>query len=371
MSAAKIRVLVVDDSALLRELATDYLGACGDIEVVGAAADGHQALALFSTLRPDVVTLDVLMPDMDGLATLDALLAIHPTPVVMFSSLTQLGANAALDALDRGAFDYVGKPGVGEPAPQVIQGELARKVRLAAGVDMRRIMELRRRRKQQPARAAKPVAAPIATDRSPTRDAWAGQCVAIGISTGGPPALARLFEALHPPLPPIVVVQHMPPQFTRSLAWRLNSLSALNIREAAEGDVLAADGVWLAPGGRHLQLQRSGGQVKVQLHDKPQVSGHRPSVDVMMTSAAALFGPGCLGVIMTGMGHDGVEGCRAIRAAGGYVLGQDEATSEVYGMNKAAWVEHCVDRQFALGDAATLIARETRRMNQRTAVAAP
>ena len=165
----------------------------------------------------------------------------------------------------------------------------------------------------------------------------AGKCIAIGISTGGPPALAQLFAAIRPPMPPIVVVQHMPPSFTKPLAWRLDSLSELSIKEAAPGDVLEPNHVLIAPGGKHLQVRRMGNAVKAVIRDGPVVSGHKPSVDVMMNSVVEAFGGGCLGVIMTGMGRDGADGCRAIRAAGGYVLGQDEATSDVYGMNKVAY----------------------------------
>jgi two-component system chemotaxis response regulator CheB len=190
----------------------------------------------------------------------------------------------------------------------------------------------------------------------------AAKCVAIGISTGGPPALAQLFETLRLPMPPIVVVQHMPPSFTKPLAWRLDSLSDLSIKEAAQGDVLEPNHVLVAPGGKHLQVRRLGGAVKVVIRDGPVVSGHKPSVDVMMNSVAEAFGTGCLGVIMTGMGRDGADGCRAIRAAGGYVIGQDESTSDVYGMNKVAYVEGNVDRQFALDEAAAVIAHQVRRL---------
>jgi two-component system chemotaxis response regulator CheB len=189
-----------------------------------------------------------------------------------------------------------------------------------------------------------------------------GRCVAIGISTGGPPALAQLFDALGPPMPPIVVVQHMPSSFTKPFACRLDSLSELSVKEAATGDVLVPNQVLLAPGGKHLQVRRVGHMVRVVIHDGPAVSGHKPSVDVMMNSVAEAFGGGCLGVIMTGMGRDGADGCRAIRAAGGYTLGQNEATSDVYGMNKVAYVEGHIDQQFALQDAATLITQQVRRL---------
>ncbi len=188
----------------------------------------------------------------------------------------------------------------------------------------------------------------------------ADKCIAIGVSTGGPPALACLFESLRPPMPPIVVVQHMPPNFTKPLAWRLDSLGELSIREAANGDLLEPNHVLIAPGGKHLQVRRLDTSAKAVVRDGAPVSGHMPSADVLMKSVAESFGKNCLGVIMTGMGRDGADGCGAIRAAGGYVLGQDEASSDVYGMNKVAYVEGNVDRQFALSEAAAVLTRHVR-----------
>ncbi len=181
-------------------------------------------------------------------------------------------------------------------------------------------------------------------------------CIVIGVSTGGPSALTRLFRDLVPPLPPVVVVQHMPSPFTAALARRLDGLSILTVKEAAAGDWLRPNCAYVAPGDWHVVVRGAGGQGRIMLRDTEPVSGHRPSIDVAMHSAAAVYGAGCLGVIMTGMGRDGVEGCRAIKTAGGYVLGQDEATSDVYGMNHVAFREGWVDRQFALDHAAREIA---------------
>jgi len=298
------------------------------------------------------------MPNMDGLTTLDALLARRSVPVIMVSALTQRGADTTFEALDRGALDYVAKPEQGADTHAVFGSELLRKIRNAAGADVQRILRIRRERKHSERRKQRaPAAAPHATQAG-----LALACIAIGVSTGGPPALTRLFAALRPPLPPILVVQHMPPQFTKPLAWRLDTLSELSIQEAAGGEVLRPNHVLIAPGGRHMELRRHGGLVKTVLSDGPPVSSHKPSVDVMMRSAATVYGSNCLGVIMTGMGRDGVEGCRNIRQAGGYVLGQNEATSDVYGMNKVAYVEGCVDRQFALDEAPSQIAQEARRL---------
>lgn len=357
MPAGKIRVLVVDDSTLVREMICDHVAACPDMEVAGAAADGHEALRLTDSLRPDVVTLDVQMPMLDGLATLDAILRTCPIPVIMVSGLTQLGADVTLEALDRGALDYVAKPQRGSEAEPVFREELLRKIRSATGIDVRRILEIRRERKRRrSAWRGSASAQAVAAGAAQLRD----KCIATGISTGGPPALSALFETLPPPMPPIVVVQHMPPQFTKPLAARLNGLARLSVKEAETGDVLRLNHVLIAPGGRHLTLRRAGRMVKVVLRNGPPVAGHKPSVDVMMRSAADLYGPDLLGIIMTGMGRDGADGCRAIRAGGGYVLGQDEASSDVYGMNKVAHSEGNVDRQFGLGEAARVIALHVR-----------
>ncbi len=361
MAQRSIRVLVVDDSMLIRRIICDMIGECSDLEVVGTAADGRKAIEKVAALRPDVVTLDIQMPHMDGLTTLDHLLQQHPVPVVMVSSLTQLGATITLDALDRGAVDYVAKPENVSQVQSALGEELTRKIRSVAGIDVRRILRIRKdrrvRRKEQ-ARQGPPPPKPVSAEGI---GGLADQCIAIGISTGGPPALSRLFESLQPPLPPIVVVQHMPPQFTRPLSWRLDTISRLSIKEAADGDVLRPNQVLVAPGGLHLELRRQGSLVKTRIQDGPPVSGHKPSVDVMMTSAAKAFRGRCLGVIMTGMGRDGSDGCGAIRAAGGYVLGQDEASSDVYGMNKVAFAEGHVDRQVHLDELATAILRQARR----------
>ncbi len=360
MPAHEIRVLVVDDSAVIRSIIADSIAHAPGMQVVATAADGRQALDILDAVNPDVITLDIQMPNMDGLATLDAILARRPIPVVMVSSLTKLGAQITLDALDRGALDYLAKPDYGTKTRTAIHDELPRKIRMAAGTDVRRILEIRRERKHRRAEQAPQKRAPR---QSPPDVAaiLADKCIAIGISTGGPPALSHLFESLQPPMPPIVVVQHMPPSFTKPLAWRLDSLSELSIKEAEQGDILKTDHVFIAPGGRQLEVRGLARSARILIKDGPPVSGHKPSVDVMMVSVAKVFGGDCLGVIMTGMGRDGSDGCGAIRSARGYVLGQDEATSDVYGMNKVAFTEGNVDRQFGLNDAVTHITREVQR----------
>ena len=379
MTSQEIRVLVVDDSAVIRALIADSIAATPGMKVVAAAGDGRQALEILDSVRPDVITLDIQMPNMDGLATLDAILARRSVPVIMVSSLTRLGAETTLDALDRGAVDYLAKPDYGSKTRAALQDELPRKIRMAAGCDVQRILEIRRGRRQRIAdrvagQKTAPGGAKPETGQAPAAAVagefqklsipadLAGKCVAIGISTGGPPALAQLFEALRPPMPPIIVVQHMPPSFTKPLAWRLDSLSDLSVQEAAQGDVLEPNHVLIAPGGLHLQVRRVGNGAKAVVFDGAPVSGHKPSIDVMMNSVAETFGGSCLGVIMTGMGRDGADGCRAIRAGGGFVLGQDADSSDVYGMNKVAFVEGHVDRQFALDEAATVITHQVRRL---------
>jgi len=361
MTGKTIRVLVVDDSAVCRQILSDMIGGAPGMKVVGTAADGRQALECVGTLYPDVITLDVQMPNMNGLATLDVLLKRRPIPVIMVSSLTKLGANITLDALDRGAIDYIPKPDYGVDLRSTIQEELIRKIRMAAGADVRRILALRQKRKDRRAKRLAPQPPRKAPCEIPASE-LTDKCVTIGISTGGPPALSVLFEGLKPPLPPIVVVQHMPPNFTKPLAWRLNALSQLSIKEAEAGDVLRPNHVLIAPGGRHLVLRRRGGLVRAALDDGSLVSGHKPSVDVLMRSAAEIYARRCLGVIMTGMGRDGADGCRLIHQHGGYVLGQDEGSSDVYGMNKVAFAEGNVDRQFDLEDAAATITMHTRRL---------
>jgi two-component system chemotaxis response regulator CheB len=351
------RVLVVDDSALMRRVITDAINESDDLAVVGTAVNGEDAIVKFRELNPDIVTLDIQMPGMDGLTALEQILAIRPVPVIMVSSLTQRSAEVTLNCLDRGAMDYVAKPENAAQAETVLRGELVRKIRASATADVARVMQIRKRRR--PARAgdlAKPGAAPVAAvPKTSAKEDIRGLCIAIGISTGGPPALTRIFEALAPPMPPIVVVQHMPGKFTGPFSARLNSISDLTIKEAESGDILQANHVFIAHGGMHLYLEQRGRITKLNVRDGEPVSGHKPSVDVMMECAANIFGERCLGVIMTGMGRDGVDGCRYIKEKGGYVLGQDQASSDVYGMNKIAFTSGNIHEQFSLDDAPAVL----------------
>lgn len=368
MTQQKTRVLIVDDSALMRELIQDLLHDQPGIEVVGTAADGMEAIRQAQRLRPDVVTLDVHMPKMDGLETLQRLLAEYPVPVLMLSSSTKLGGDTTLEALERGAIDYIAKPEGLRQAEGPLKAELCRKIRSAAGVDVLKIIAMRKARaeKRQERMASFAANPGLGHPASSTKDPTANldqQLIAIGISTGGPPALAGMFESLSAGLPPIVIVQHMPPNFTKAFADRLNGLSRVTVKEAETGDVLKAGHAYLAPGGFHLEIRRHGADGgKLAVFEGPPVSGHRPSVDVMMNSAAKVFGNRVLGVVMTGMGRDGSDGCGAIRAAGGFILGQDERTSDIYGMNKVAMLEGNVDRQFSLEDAPTMLAAYAKKL---------
>ncbi|MDZ7618998.1 MAG: chemotaxis protein CheB, partial [Patescibacteria group bacterium] len=281
MAAQMIRVLVVDDSVLMREMICDGIEQTPGMEVAGCASDGNKALRALERIQPDVVTLDIQMPNRDGLSTLDEILARHAVPVVMVSAHTRLGADITLDALDRGAIDYVAKPSSSAETRQIFNDELPRKIRSAAGTDVARILEIRLARKQRRQERRQQPAAPKQISEAGTSE-FADKCIAIGVSTGGPPALRVLFEGLRPPMPPIVVVQHMPANFTKPLAWRLDALSQLAIKEAEEGDRLKPNHVYFARGGVHLELRRLGNSAQLSLRDGPQVSSHKPSVDVMM-----------------------------------------------------------------------------------------
>jgi two-component system chemotaxis response regulator CheB len=359
-----VRVLVVDDSALMRRLLSDLLGSAPELEVVGVARDGREAVVEALRLKPDVITLDVEMPEVSGLDALPALLAVHPVPIVMVSALTQEGADVTLQALELGAVDFLPKPERNQLAELRAGRELlVAKVLAAAQSRVRRPPRRAAPSVATPTRSAPPPAPAPATTR-PARhrpgrttahapeSGGRGPCVVIGISTGGPQALNQVFPLLAPPLPPILVVQHMPGQFTGVFAARLNRYShhALTIKEAEEGDLVFPDRILIAPGGRHLTLAGHPPRVRVVLSDEPPVSGHRPSVDVLFRSAAKLYESAAVGLIMTGMGRDGVEGCVAILNAGGFTVGQDEETSVVYGMNKVAYLEGAVKAQFALDE---------------------
>jgi two-component system chemotaxis response regulator CheB len=325
---SRIRVLVVDDSATMRGLITATLERDPRIEICGTAGDPLEARQAIKALNPDVITLDIEMPNMNGLEFLEKIMRLRPMPVVMVSSLTQQGAAATLEALEIGAFDCVGKPTAKSPSDGF--SELAEKVKAAAAAKIRPRGESK---KPQP------------TNRAFRTD---GRTIAIGSSTGGVEALLTILSEFPADCPPTVVTQHMPASFTHSFAERLNRSCAAQVSEAVDGDVLAPGRIFIAPGGdRHLEVAGTT-TLRCRLVDGPAVSGHRPSVDVLFNSLAAATGERTLGVILTGMGRDGAQGLLALRKAGARTLGQDEASSVVYGMPKVAFDCGAVEKQLPL-----------------------
>jgi len=363
---AKIRVLIVDDAVVIRRLLSDSLAGDPDIEVVGAAANGRIALAKIPQVNPDVVTLDVEMPELNGLETLVEIRKTWPKlPVIMFSTLTERGAAATLDALTAGANDYVTKPstcGSVTIAMQRVRDDLVPKIKQLTGRAIGATAPPPALRTVPP--GAAPTTAPVvplARRAAAPRANAPVEIVAIGVSTGGPNALAELMPHIPGDLPvPIVVVQHMPPLFTRLLAERLDGQSALDVREGVAGAELRPGEVYIAPGGHHMTVVRNGKRVALAVNDDPPENSCRPAVDVLFRSVVAAYGAGTLGVILTGMGQDGLRGCEHVRDAGGQVLAQDEATSVVWGMPGFVARAGLADRVVPLPSIATEIVTRIR-----------
>ncbi len=314
------RILVVDDSVVARRIISEILDRETDIEVVGTAANGRIALAKIPRLQPDLITLDIDMPEMDGLATLSEVRSLHPdVRVVMCSNLTLKGAAATVESLFRGASDYVtkaSKTGSQESANQYLREQLLPKVRALVG--------------RPGARVPPPSQS---TPRVRDRGTSPIEIVAIGVSTGGPNALRTILGRLPADLTaPIVIVQHMPKDFTRYLAARLDARSAVAVSEARNGEAVLPGKVLIAPGDHHMEVRRTKGATKIITNSGPLVNSCRPSVDVLFHSVAAAFGRATLAVILTGMGQDGLQGSKEIHTAGGRILAQDQATSVVWGM---------------------------------------
>jgi two-component system chemotaxis response regulator CheB len=348
----KIRVLIVDDAVVVRRVVSDLLSTAPDVTVVGTAANGRIALAKIAQLDPDVVTLDVEMPEMDGLETLAALRKSHPgLRVVMFSTVTERGAAATLDALALGASDYVTKPaGVGHAAEarERVRDELLAKIRACTA---------------GPATAPEH-APPVPARTAAARAGAAGrpvELVCIAVSTGGPAALAQIVAKLPPDLPvPVAIVQHMPPIFTRLLAERLDAQSALRVREGVAGAALEPGTVWIAPGDHHMFVTPDGGRVRLGTNREPPENSCRPAADVLLRSAAEVHGAGVLAVVLTGMGTDAVRGCEAVWRAGGRVLVQDEPTSVVWGMPGGVFRAGIADEALPLAAMPEAIVRRAR-----------
>jgi len=320
-----LRVMVVDDSAFMRFSIIQQLNEDPEIQVVGSASNGKEALRLIPQLQPDVITLDVEMPHLDGLSTLREIMKNFPRPVVMVSSLTREGASETIQALMFGAVDFVAKP-ENSLDIRITMAEIIAKIKLAA--------KARIKKQAAPVQAGIVAQQKSALKETPLRPySRRTPVILIGSSTGGPGALSEIVPALPADLPsPVVIVQHMPAGFTRSLSERLNSISALRVKEAEPGDALMVGQVLLAPGGFHMTLDED---QRVTLNQKPAVHGVRPAVDVTLNSLNKHFGQNLIGVILTGMGSDGTLGMSILHSAGGYVIAEDESTCVVWGMPRS------------------------------------
>jgi two-component system, chemotaxis family, protein-glutamate methylesterase/glutaminase len=366
MSGARTRILIVDDSAVMRSLLRSIVMADGGLEVAGTAADGATALAVVESLEPDLVLLDVEMPVMDGVATLKELRRRgHKMPVIMCSSLTRRGARVTVEALASGASDCVTKP-AGQPGRQeavrLLSQELTPKIHALAG-----------KVRPQPPTPALPAVAPRLPQAGPLFlpplktpiTAAAPTVLAIGVSTGGPAALDLLLPALPADFPlPVLIVQHMPELFTRLIAERLDARCRLRVKEASEAEPVSPGTIWFARGNWHMEVMASpagGTRATLHLSQGPLENHCRPAVDVLFRSAARTYGGGVLGVVLTGMGADGMSGCRAIREQGGTVLAQDEATSTVWGMPGAVVHAGLAHKVLPLDAMAEEIVRNVRR----------
>jgi two-component system, chemotaxis family, protein-glutamate methylesterase/glutaminase len=362
----RIRVLVVDDSVVVRRLVTDSLSRDPEIEVVGFASNGRIAQAKVEQLAPDLVTMDIEMPEMNGIEAVRALRrARHTMPIIMFSTLTERGASATLDALVAGATDYVTKPanvGSVQESLDRVASELIPKIKAFVPRRGGALAPAAGHATGGPAAghgaAALPSARVPASARRPvvTRPAPAPHpisAIIIGSSTGGPEALSKVLSNLSvAPQVPVLIVQHMPPVFTRQLAARLDRLGPATVVEAADGDLLRPGHVYIAPGDHHLELSRSAGMLRVKLTDGPPVNFCRPAVDVLFRSAVRELGGQLLAVVLTGMGADGRTGCEDVVGAGGTVLVQDEPTSVVWGMPGAVATAGFAHRVLPLGEVA-------------------
>jgi two-component system chemotaxis response regulator CheB len=380
----KIRVLVVDDSSVMRRIITTVLAKHPDIELAGYAVNGLQAIEKVRELRPDVVTLDIEMPEMDGLAALKQIRKENRLlPIIMCSSLTHANSQATVMALSAGASDYVGKPtsasglgpgGTTEAALQVMEAELLPK-----------IVGLARRRRLS--RAARPDAAPLAeraalaaASRQPTASCASSApsivlaapplvplpvaAVVIGVSTGGPMALLEIFSQLSAPVPvPVFIVQHMPASFTKLLAARLAAATVMDFKEPVHGEAPLPGVGYLAPGGQHMALVQTAGRTSIVLNSDPPENSCRPAVDVLFRSAAEVYGSSLLAVVLTGMGYDGLKGCQVIRSRHGRVIAQDEESSVVWGMPGAVAQNQLAEMVLPLGKFAEELAFRTRKIS--------
>jgi len=354
--AAKIRVLVVDDSAVVRQTLVEILNADPGIEVIATASDPYIAVEKLRQMRPDVITLDVEMPRMDGVTFLRKLMGQTPMPVVICSSLVGEGTETQIKALEFGAVDIIAKPTMG--TRQFLDESRVRITDAIKAAAHARVSKL-------PALRVKPVPkltadAVIPAKANKAMSETTDKIIALGASTGGTEAIRQVLEAMPADCPGIAIVQHMPEGFTRSFADRLNTLCRIVVKEAENGDTLLRGHALIAPGNRHMLIKRSGARYYVELKDGPLVSRHRPSVNVLFRSAARYAGRNATGVILTGMGDDGADGLNEMRESGSITFGQDEATSVVYGMPREAMLRGAVAHQLPLLDIPGAILRQIR-----------
>lgn len=343
MPSSRIRVLIIDDSPLIRGMLESALRQHPQIEVVGTAIDGIDALAKLATLNPDVATLDVEMPRLNGIGVLERCAGKVPTSFLMVSTLTQSGARITFEALQKGAFDYVTKPTPGQMKQlEDFRARLVDRVIAAAA-------------NKGQARRLVFTAKSSAPTLPPNRER--GWVVCIGISCGGPQTLHKILPAFPSDFVPILITQHMPMAFTATFARHLDADCAMTVREAVHGEPLQNGTILIAPGSHHLKIGRRGTEMIAELDDGPKVSGHRPSADVLFDSAARVCGQRCIGVVMTGMGNDGAQGIIRLRNSGAWTVAQDSASSLVFGMPKAAIETGCIDHVVPLDRIPQAIAR--------------
>ncbi|WP_135078267.1 chemotaxis response regulator protein-glutamate methylesterase [Terasakiella sp. SH-1] len=334
--ARKITVLIVDDSALIRQMLTSILSSDPEIQVVGAAPDALKAREMIKRLNPDVITLDIEMPKMNGIDFLRKIMTLRPMPVVMISTLTQKGADITLQALEIGAVDYVAKPQ--QDVQRSLEDkarEIIKKVKTAAGARISPLDEIDRDVKSLP------------RDVDPIKDNRV-EMIVVGASTGGVEAIRTVLGRLPENMPPIFIVQHMPKQFTGTFSKRLNTMCSMQVQEAEDFTVARPGNVYIAPGDMHLRIARSKGELVCRLVDGNPVSGHIPSVDVLFDSASHVSPEKTIGVMLSGMGRDGSEGMFKLKQSGAYNLGQDEPSCVVYGMPKAAFERGAIHKQLDL-----------------------
>lgn len=345
---AKTKVLIIDDSALVRQMLTEMINQDPQLEVVGVAQDPYAAREKIKKLNPQVLTLDVEMPRMDGITFLRNLMRLHPMPVVMVSTLTEQGADVTLDALELGAVDFVTKPKVDIAAKlQDYADELTRKIKVAATARVRSRGDQTVLKMPDPKLSADAILHKTAGNFG-TRLKTTDKIIAIGASTGGTEAIREVLQHMPADSPGIVITQHIPPRFSTSFAQRMNSISAMTVYEAEDGMQIVPGHAYIAPGDRHLIVERSGARYYCRLNDGPPVNRHKPSVDVLFRSVAQSVGPNAIGVILTGMGDDGARGLLEMKEAGSPTLVQDEASSVVWGMPGEAVKLGAAENQYSL-----------------------